>query len=137
MKAFLFLAVALVAASPASAKAPGTTPAVEVSADIQAGAALYFKACGLCHDDSAHMLLDTGPPLFGVVGRKVGSVEGFDYSPALQKANRKGHRWSEKRLDKFLSGPQHVYTGTDMPMMFNDPKVRHNLIAYLKTLKDE
>lgn len=137
MKALLFLGAVVLGASPAAAKAPGAPPAVDVSADIQAGAALYFKACGLCHDDSPHMLLDTGPPLFGVVGRKVGSVEGFEYSPALQKANRKGHKWTQKRLDTFLSGPQHVYTGTDMPMMFNDPKVRHNLIAYLKTLKDE
>lgn len=137
MKAFLILGVVLLAASPAAARAPGTSPVIDLSADIQAGAALYFKACSLCHDDSPHMLLDTGPPLYGIVGRKVGSVDGFEYSPALQKANRRGHKWTEKRLDKFLAGPQHVYTGTGMPMMFNDPKVRHNLIAYLKTLRDQ
>ncbi|ESQ75947.1 cytochrome c family protein [Asticcacaulis sp. AC402] len=132
MKAFLFLGTVLLFAPAVQAKTPPPP-----GPDIQAGSALYFKACSLCHDDSAHMLLDTGPPLFGVVGRRVGSVEGFTYSPALQKGYRKGHRWSEKRLDKFLAGPQHVYGGTDMPMMFNDPKVRQNLIGYLKGLKAE
>ncbi|MBW8880953.1 MAG: hypothetical protein JF615_05835 [Asticcacaulis sp.] len=117
----------------ARAEAPVATPAQ--SDEIQVGAGIFYKNCGLCHDDSAHMLNDNGPALFGVVGRKVGSVEGFDYSPALLKANAQGHIWSEKRLDRFLSNPQHMYTGTNMPMMFNDPKVRHALIAYLKSSK--
>ncbi len=110
------------------------TPSGAVQSEAQVGAGVFYQACGLCHDDSEHMLNDNGPALFGVVGRRVGSVEGYDYSPALRKANRKGHVWTEARLDTFLAGPQHMYTGTNMPMMFNDPKVRHALIAYLKTL---
>lgn len=130
--AFLTLSTAAPAQTP-QAPAPETSASPALT-DVEVGAALYFRACSLCHDDSEHMLNDNGPALFGVVGRRVGSVEGFDYSPALKKANFWRHKWTEKRLDRFLSGPQHMYTGTDMPMMFNDPKVRHALIAYLKTL---
>ena len=111
--------------------------AATLSPEAQAGAGIFYQNCGLCHDDSQHMINDNGPALFGVVGRRVGSVEGYTYSPALQKANHHGDRWTEARLNSFLSGPQHMYTGTNMPMMFNDPKVRLALIAYLKSLQPQ
>lgn len=142
------LAFALLATAPSSQAQPkpladaqpepvSSAHSMALKTEVEVGAALFYRACGLCHDDSEHMLNDNGPALFGVVGRRVGSVEGYAYSPALQTGNRKGHTWTEKRLDEFLAGPQHMYTGTDMPMMFNDPKVRQALIAYLKSLKSE
>ncbi len=53
--------------------------------DVMRGAGIYRDHCAACHDNSAHMLNDIGPALFGVVGRRVGSVSGYDYSPALQR----------------------------------------------------
>ena len=139
MKALLIMTGILLAGAPAAPQAETpTSPPVPatgaLSTEAEVGSAIFFRSCGLCHDDSEHMLRDSGPPLFGVVNRRVASIEGFEYSPALRRGGWMRHKWSEKRLDKFLSGPQHMYTGTDMPIMFNDPKVRHALIAYLKTL---
>jgi cytochrome c2 len=52
----------------------------------QKGKLIFQTHCALCHDDSEHMLNDNGPALFGVVGRRVGSVPGYDYSEALRDA---------------------------------------------------
>ncbi len=104
-------------------------------AEIALGRHIYDDHCSLCHDNSEHMLNDNGPALFGVVGRPVASVEGYDYSEPLKRARRRGLRWTEARLDRFLTNPMTLHPGTSMPMNFDDPKRRKGIIAYLKTLK--
>jgi cytochrome c len=101
---------------------------------VAIGAQLYAQKCSLCHDNSQHMINDIGPALFGVVGRRVGSVEGFIYSPALRDADMRGDIWTTKSLDKFLTNPSHVRPGTGMPFIISDPKTRAGVVAYLKTL---
>ena len=103
--------------------------------NLTLGTAIYNRDCALCHDNSEHMLNDNGPALFGVVGRQVAAVEGYDYSPALQAANAKHDRWTYGRLDKFLTNPTLMYPGTSMPMNFDDPRMRKAILTYLKTLK--
>jgi cytochrome c len=103
----------------------------------QKGRLIFQNHCALCHDDSAHMLNDNGPALFGVVGRRVGSVPGFAYSTSLQDANRRGDTWTEKRLNALLQKPTGVYGGTSMPMNFSKVEDRKAIIAYLKTLRPE
>jgi len=113
-----------------------TTPAQAGSLDMaQKGKLIFQTHCALCHDDSEHMLNDNGPALFGVVGRKVGSVPGYEYSEALRDAGLHGDRWTEKRLDDLLQKPTGVYGGTSMPMNFNKVADRKAIIAYLKTLR--
>ena len=104
-------------------------------ADVALGEKIYDRHCSLCHDNSQHMINDSGPALFGVVGRRVASVEGYDYSPALEEAGRRGERWTQKRLDRFLTNPMTMHPGTGMPMNFDRPADRKAIIAYLKTLK--
>src|SRR3982750_2457769 len=82
--------------------------------NLTLGTAIYNRDCALCHDNSEHMLNDNGPALFGVVGRRVASVDGYDYSPALKAANAKHNRWTYSRLDKFLTNPELMYPGTSM-----------------------
>ena len=56
------------------------------AADVAKGATV-FKKCAACHKpDGAHAV---GPHLNGVVGRPVGSVEGFSYSDADQGTRRR------------------------------------------------
>ncbi len=111
-------------------------PAGARALDLAEKGHLIFQThCALCHDDSAHMLNDNGPALFGVVGRRVGSVADYPYSGALQDANRRGDRWTESRLDALLQKPTGVYGGTTMPMNFSKVEDRKAIIAYLKTLK--
>lgn len=127
---FMLVAGAAIAAfTTASAKAE------DHEDPLSLGKAIYTRDCSLCHDNSPHMLNDTGPALYGVVGRQVGSLSGFSYSPALTAARDHGDHWSSDRLDAFLTNPEAMYPGTGMPMNFEDPRMRHAVIAYLQTLK--
>ena len=105
--------------------------------DVEQGRALYAQTCVKCHDDTATQERLQGPPLFGVVGRKVGSVKGFGYSDVLKKANGAGRSWSEAELDAYLADPEKAMPGGYMPLAVPDKADRQNLIAYLRTLVAE
>ena len=73
-----------------------------------------------------------GPSLFGVVGRKSGSVEGFHYSEANKSADL---TWTPEVLDRYLAAPKDVVPGTIMPYPgLKDDAKRADVIAYLETL---
>jgi cytochrome c len=103
-----------------------------VAADPAAGKSVFNSYCSLCHTVQPNRNM-TGPSLFGVVGRKTGSVPGFHYSPANQAANL---TWDEATLDKYLQSPRTMIPGTIMTYGgLKDDMKRANLIAYLATLK--
>lgn len=110
----------------------GAVPTGEAPATLAAGAPVDFAICSGCHAIVAGKN-GIGPSLRGVVGRKAGSLPGFDYSAALQKS---GIVWTPKRLDIWLSGPMTMVPGTKMSFGgYADPKQRQAVIAYLQTLK--
>ena len=109
-------------------------PACSNAADVAAGKAYFEANCALCHDVSPAMTTFQGPGLFGVVGRKVGSAKGFDYSDALKTANGQGTTWTAATLDTFLADPQKAMPGTAMPVSVNDAQDRKHVIAYLAGL---
>jgi cytochrome c2 len=91
------------------------------------GAALFAARCGGCHDDQENRI---GPTLRHFLSRPVGSVEGYDYSPALRHL---GGRWTDERLNQFLLEPSSVAPGTRMVIDgIADSKARDQVIAYLK-----
>jgi cytochrome c len=100
--------------------------------DAEAGKQAFRSICSLCHD-TAEGRNRVGPSLFGVVGRKTGSVPGYSYSDANKNS---GIVWTVAVLDRYLVAPQVVVPGTKMgyPGMKDDQK-RADLIAYLETLK--
>jgi hypothetical protein len=67
------------------------------------------------------------------IGRKAGTVAGFDYSEANKNSNVV---WDEVQLDQYLSNPKQFMPGTKMiyPGM-KDPEQRKALIAYLRDPK--
>jgi cytochrome c len=72
----------------------------------------------------------TGPKHCGLFGRKAGTVPGFDYSPAMMRAD---FVWDEKTLDRFLANPPAVVPGTTMTYAgVADARERADLIAYLR-----
>lgn len=107
------------------------TPA---AAFAQAGDAVkgkvVFARCALCHDVKAGPK-KMGPALNGLFGRTSGTIAGFTYSPAMQKAKI---RWDAKTLDAFLAKPSAVVPGNRMAFA-GVPQAadRANLIAYLKS----
>jgi len=71
-----------------------------------------------------------GPRHCGLLGRRAGSVPGFDYSPAMKKS---GIVWNEKTLNQFLSQPLATVPGTSMTYAgVPEASDRADLIAYLK-----
>jgi cytochrome c len=116
---FLMIAVLALASSP---------PA-HAAGDIALGQTLYTSRCGACHSVDSNR---TGPKHRGVVGRKVGSVADFSYSPALKKSK---FVWTAQKLDKWLQGPSKLVRGTVMAFTVSKPEDRAAIIAYLAAQK--
>jgi cytochrome c len=97
------------------------------------GEKVFKRVCSSCHIPTAEGPKRLGPTLFGVVGRKSGSIEGFRYSKANEAANIV---WSEATLDPYLTDPKKVIPGTTMAFAgVKKAEERADLIAYLATLK--
>ena len=96
--------------------------------DVAAGQMLYQSKCTGCHSVDSDRV---GPRHRDVVGRKVASVAGFNYSPALKKL---GGIWTPARLDRWLSGTQKMAPGSRMYIEIDDQTQRRLLIAYLKSV---
>lgn len=102
------------------------------AAGATAGRQVFRQQCAICHSDKPGVN-KIGPSLLGVVGRKTGSVPGYNYSVANKNSNI---TWTPEVLDKYLNAPQSVIPGTKMPYggLHNATK-RQNLIGFLETLK--
>ncbi len=107
-------------------------PVQAATGDPEAGAKA-FLVCSACHSVAPDGGALIGPNLYGVVGREVGSVAGFDYSPELKAV---GGTWTPERIDRFLADPNAFAPGTRMGLAgIADPVERANLVAYLGGLK--
>jgi cytochrome c len=94
--------------------------------DAKAGEEVYSRCLG-CHAVEYNR---TGPKHCGVIGRRAGSVPGYEYSPAMKKS---GIVWNEKTLDRFLADPLKTVPGTTMTYAgVPAAKDRADLIAFLK-----
>jgi cytochrome c len=108
-------------------------PVLLAKADPKKGEA-DTRACQACHNFEKGAGPKVGPPLYGVVGRKVASVPGFDYSDTLKKM---GGEWTYDELFHFIDGPQAMEPGTKMTYPGQpDPQKRADILAYLRTLSD-
>lgn len=128
--------LAAVGSAPAAAAAGNIFDTVKpllTKAKAENGAA-SFKACAACHSAEKGGANKVGPAMWGVVGRKKGAVDGFNYSAAL-----KGHggEWNYETLAGFIQNPKGYLAGTKMVYAgLNDPEKLADLLAYLGTLSD-
>jgi cytochrome c len=89
-----------------------------------------YERCIACHSIDRDR---TGPRHDGLLGRRVGSIAGFAYSPAMRKAGASGMVWDEATLEGFLESPTTFIPGTRMGYAgIKDAQERADLIAYLK-----
>jgi cytochrome c len=104
------------------------------SADAAKGQAVA-KACTACHDFTKGGPNKTGPNLWGIVMRKIGTHEGFAYSEAM--AAKSSEDWTYEALNDFILSPKTAIPGTKMTYGgLKKDADRANLLAYLGTLSD-
>lgn len=103
------------------------------SGDDAEGKAVFKKYCGTCHTSEKGGGKRQGPNLFGIVGRKAGTLPGFTYSEALRE-NKDGITWTRETLDRWLTDPQAFIPGVVMPYKQADSAIRQRVIDYLDTL---
>lgn len=104
-------------------------PATATAADPSAGEAVFTK-CKICHTLNQGGRNMVGPNLHGLFGRKAGTVEGFNYSPALRES---GIVWDEETLARYLRDPRGSLPGNRMtfPGIKDDTELV-DLLAFLR-----
>jgi cytochrome c len=109
-------------------------PVLLAKADVSKGMA-GAKACAACHDFTKGGVNKVGPALWNVVGRKMGSADGFTYSDGFKAMGDKP--WEFDALNAWLKAPKEYIAGTKMAFggIRNDQD-RANVIAYLDSLSD-
>jgi cytochrome c len=109
-----------------------TADAAPAASDPGPGAQL-FRKCAICHSVSADGGGRAGPTLYGVFGRRAGTVPGYPYSGALRDSDVV---WTEATLDDlFEQGPDRMTPGSKMPLQrIPNAHERAELIAYLKRI---
>lgn len=88
-----------------------------------------WRACRACHTLSADSANRAGPSLFGVFGRRIASLPGYDFSPALRAMDI---TWSPATLSRlFEIGPNAYLPGTKMPEQVLGEAERAALVDFL------
>ena len=99
----------------------GTEPASEQQA--------FNNSCRTCHvvREGDNRL---GPNLHKIIGRKAGSLQGYNYSTAMKEAD---FVWDEAKLDRFIANPDELVAGNSMKPYGGLPSKddRAKIIAYL------
>ena len=88
-----------------------------------------FKKCAACHSVSKGGGNKIGPALWGVIGRKAGSIGDYKYSKAMSGF---GKNWDFEAMNNFLLKPKDYVKGTKMAYIgLKKEKDRASVILYL------
>ena len=99
--------------------------------DVVNGEKLYKARAAQCHTASKGAPNGVGPNLFGLLGRKSGTIEGFLYSKANLDS---GVTWTPEVLDVYLENPKKFMPGTKMSFAgLKKAQERADIIAYLES----
>jgi cytochrome c len=101
------------------------------SAQDAAAGEKVFAQCRACHQVGPTAKNGVGPQLNGLIGRKAGTVENYNYSPANKNS---GLTWDEATFREYIRDPRAKVPGTKMVYAgLKDEQRITDLIAYLKT----
>jgi cytochrome c len=125
--------VRLLAAAAATLALFAAGAAHATTGDAGRGRAVFAAQCSTCHSNAKGGGVVLGPPLYGVVGRRAGTVAGFAYSTTMRNA---GFAWTPDRLHAYLPAPRDYLPGVRMTYPgLKNPAQLDDLIAYLQSLK--
>ena len=118
MRGFVFVALLAVAGSG------------EVRAQDAAAGEKVFGVCKACHQIGETAKNSVGPQLNGIIGRKAGTVEGYNYTAANKGS---GLTWDEATFREYIKDPKAKIPGTKMIYAgLKDEKRTDDLLAFLK-----
>ena len=97
--------------------------------DAAAGEKVFLK-CRACHQTGETAKNAVGPVLNGLIGRKSGTIEGYNYSDANKNS---GLTWDEATFKEYIKNPKAKIPGTKMIFVGlpNDKEIE-DVLAYLK-----
>lgn len=99
--------------------------------DPEAGAKIFPRLCGGCHQVGESARPGFGPQLNGIIGRPAGTSANYVYSDAMKNS---GVTWDRETLIAYLKDPKGVVPGTRMIFWgLSDEEKLDNLLAYLQT----
>ncbi|MBO6756459.1 MAG: cytochrome c family protein [Roseibium sp.] len=91
------------------------------------------RKCAACHAFEQGGANKVGPPLWDIVGRLPGGLDGFGYSSAMVAYGEANPEWTYEGLDNFLAAPKGYIAGTSMGFAgIRRPEERADLIAYMR-----
>ncbi|MDO8397732.1 MAG: cytochrome c family protein [Bradyrhizobium sp.] len=118
MRGFVFVALLAVAG------------AGEVRAQDAAAGEKVFGVCKACHQIGETAKNSVGPQLNGIIDRKAGTVEGYNYTAANKGS---GITWDEATFREYIKDPKAKIPGTKMIYAgLKDEQKTNDLLAYLK-----
>jgi cytochrome c len=125
MRSALAAALALACLGAGGAKAAG---------DAAKGKAAFVRQCALCHTVEKDGDNRLGPNLYGIVGKKAGTVANYTYTNAFK--TRANWEWTEDAIGGWMMFPSTMVPGTAMGVFQGiAERDRDDLVAYLATLK--
>lgn len=102
--------------------------AAQAGGDAEAGGDVFDTYCSDCHSVSPKGTNRKGPSLYHVMGRRAGTVAGFDYSAGMRAS---GIVWNPASLNAYLANPTGVIRDGKMKKGLPKPGDRANVIAFL------
>jgi cytochrome c len=103
-------------------------PAAQAGGDWDAGSDVFDTYCSDCHSVSPKSLNRKGPTLYRVMGRRAGTVAGYDYSQGMRSS---GIVWNPASLNAYLANPRGLIKDGKMKKGLPKPQDRANVIAFL------
>ncbi len=105
---------------------------VKADEEIGPGEREFRRKCSVCHTLTPDGGNRAGPTLYGLFGRKAGTVPGYPYSDALKNSDIV---WTEETVSMlFAHGPDVVTPGSKMPLQRLKRNLdREALVTFLKS----
>lgn len=132
------LSAVVVAAAPEEEEDTGPVDfgVLLANADISAGERVA-RRCATCHNFGQGEGNITGPYMWDVMGREVGSIADYGYSSAMIDYAAGGVVWGFQNMYDYLENPRDYVPGTAMSFAgLRNQDDRINIIAYMRSLSE-